>query len=337
MKRTLLRLSLPFKEPFATAAGVFSARELVVLRLEDADGMRGHGEGAPFEPYDGVSLERVIETLAAHPVGKRPPQARAAEEMARLDLEARREDRPVGEPGADAVPVNFTLSAGPPDEVVRAARDALRVGYSCFKLKVGLPDDVDRVAAVRQAIGEWPALRIDANGAWSVDQAIKSIRALEDHDLQFVEQPCRTLEELAEVRRRVSPPIAADESILNAEDVQAAARLEACDVVNVKLAASGGFTAARETLQEAHRHRITPFLSSTLDGPWGIAAALRLAASEPIQLACGLATLPMFDARLAKALPRPAGGLLRVPQGPGFGVEVDDEVIDEVLVEALPA
>nr|MBA3262077.1 hypothetical protein [Thermoleophilaceae bacterium] len=81
MKRSLLRLSIPFREPFVTAGGVVSARELVVLRLEASDGTVGWGEAAPFEPYDGVPLERAIAALSGGG-GRRPPQARAAEEMA---------------------------------------------------------------------------------------------------------------------------------------------------------------------------------------------------------------------------------------------------------------
>ena len=94
MKRSLLRLSLPFREPFVTAGGVVSARELVVLRLEASDGTVGWGEAAPFEPYDGVPLDRAIAALSGGG-GRRPPQARAAEEIARLDLEARQEGRPL--------------------------------------------------------------------------------------------------------------------------------------------------------------------------------------------------------------------------------------------------
>ena len=77
------------------------------------------------------------------------------------------------------------------------------------------------------------------------------------------------------------------------------------------------------------------FLSSTLDGPWGIAAALQLAAAEELTLACGLATLGLFDARVARALPAPQRGTLSVPRGPGLGVAVDDEALAEVLVEEI--
>jgi o-succinylbenzoate synthase len=338
LKRSLLRLSIPLKEPFVTSGGVVSARELVVLRLRDADGVEGYGEAAPLEPYDGVTVERVLAALGEEGLGAgAPPQARAAEEMARLDLEGRREDRGLGEPGADAIAVNRTLPAGPPAEVAAAAREGLRAGYSCFKVKVGLPDDEERVAAVRDAVGSWPALRLDANGAWSPEEAVQRISALEPLDIQLVEQPCRTLEELAQVRPAVGVPIAADESVASVEDVRAAAEMGACDAVNVKLAASGGFGPAREAVREAESLGLRPYLSSTLDGPWGIAAALQLAASERLSLACGLATLELFDARIARALPLPRNGLLTVPQGPGLGVSVDEDALAEVLLDEVPA
>ena len=337
MRRSLARLSIPFREPFVTSSGVVAERELALLRLEE-DGVVGYGEAAPFEPYDGISVDAAAAALLNGGGQGGPPQARAAEEMARLDLEARRAGRPVGEPGAEAIAVNRTLPAGPPDEVAARAAEGLRAGYACFKVKVGLPDDAERVGAVREAIGPWPALRVDANGAWDVDEAVAAIAALAPLDLELVEQPCRTLEELAEVRRRVAPvPIAADEPIASAADVRAAAAAEACDAVNVKLAPSGGFDAARATVAAAREHGLEPYLSSTLDGPWGIAAALQLAATEGLALACGLATLELFDAELARALPAPRGGLLSVPQGPGLGVAVAEEALAEVLVEELPA
>jgi L-Ala-D/L-Glu epimerase / N-acetyl-D-glutamate racemase len=315
---------------------VVAARELAVIRLEDDEGTPGFGEAAPLESYDGVSIDDVWEALREGPPPRgAPPEARTAWELAELDLQARRRGRPLGEPGADAIPVNLTLPAGPPEEVAEAAARGVRAGYSCFKLKVGLPDDRERVAAVREAIGPWPALRLDANGAWGPDEAIERVRALAPYDLQLVEQPCARLEDLARVRPRVEVPVAADEPIRGAADVRAAAELRACDVVNVKLAGAGGYLPARDALRAARSAGLEAWLSSTLDGPWGIAAALQLAASEGLSLACGLATLELFDARIARALPAPRNGLMPVPQGPGLGVEVDEEALREVLVEEL--
>jgi o-succinylbenzoate synthase len=334
IQRSVLRLSIPLKEPFVTSAGVVSARELLLLRLQARDGTVGYGEAAPFEPYDGVPLERAAAALTGGG-GRRPPQARAAEEIARLDLHARQEDRPLAEPRKDALAVNMTLAAGPAEEVAERARAGLRDGYASFKLKVGLPDDAERVSAVRQAIGPWPALRVDANGAWSVDEAVRAIRAMDGNDVEFVEQPCSSLRELAEVRQRVSTAIAADESVSSLRELRRAVELEACDVVNVKLAGAGGFKPARELMHEARAAGMDVFLSSTLDGPWGIAAALQLASAEELTLACGLATLSLFDSPLARALPAPRAGTLPVPVGPGLGVSIDEQDLAAVTLETV--
>ena len=336
MRRSLLRLSIPLREPFVTSRGVVAARDLAVIRLEDDDGTVGWGEAAPLESYDGVTVDEVVEALREGPPRRgSPPQARTAWELAELDLQARRRGKPLGEPGADAIPVNITLPAGPPEEVAAAAAAGLRAGYSCFKVKVGLPDDGDRVAGVRQAIGSWPALRVDANGAWSPDQAVAAVTALEPLDLQLVEQPCSTLEEMAEMRPQVGVPVAADECIRSADDVRRAASLGACGAVNVKLSSSGGFGPARAALRAARDAGLQAWLSSTLDGPWGIAAALQLAAGERLALACGLATLELFDAEIAAALPAPVNGLMGVPQGPGLGVEVSEAALAQVVVEEV--
>ena len=336
MRRSLLRLQIPLREPFVTANGVLAARELAVIRLEDDDGIVGWGEAAPLEPYDGVAVDEVIDELREGPPRRgAPPQARAAWELAELDLQARRRGRPLSDHWADSIPVNVTLPAGPPAETAAAAAEGLRLGYSCFKVKVGLADDGERVAAVRSAIGPWPALRVDANGAWSPEDAVEALTALAPFDLQLAEQPCATLAELAEVRPRVTVPVAADESVSTPSDVREAAALEACDAVNVKLSGSGGFGPARMAVRAARESGLEAWLSSTLDGPWGIAAALQLAAGERISLACGLATLDLFDAAIADALPAPTRGLMAVPQGPGLGVDVSAEALAEVLVEEI--
>ena len=127
------------------------------------------------------------------------------------------------------------------------------------------------------------------------------------------------------MRQRVSTAIAADESVSTLRELRRATELEACDVLNVKVAGSGGFKPARELLREARSAGMDVFLSSTLDGPWGIAAALQLAAAEELTLACGLATLSLFDSPLA---PRPARAARRDPLragGPGLGVSIEED------------
>ena len=334
MSRRLLWLSIPFREPFTTAAGAVTERDLLVLRVEE-DGVVGHGEAAPFEAYDGVPLSAVARVLQERMTPTAYPQVHAADEMAFLDLEGRRLGVPVAELRDSTVAVNSTLAGATPEDVARSAAAARERGYDCFKLKVGLADDEARVAAVREAIGPDALLRLDANGAWTASDAIARIERLAAYGLEFVEQPCVTLEDLAAVRQACSVPIAADESVQSAADVEAAARAEACDVVSIKLAPMGGVSAARRAIEAARAAGIEPYVSSTLDGPWGIAASLQLASAESISLHCGLATLGLFAGAIAGVLPSPEGGRIAVPAGPGLGVDVPEDAIREVLVQEL--
>jgi o-succinylbenzoate synthase len=333
VSRRLLWLSIPFREPYTTAAGMVRARDLLLVKLEEHDGIVAYGEAAPFEQYDGVTIARVAR--AFHGEVPPPPQLHAADEMAFMDLEGRRLGVPVAEPLTATVAVNYTLAGATPEQVARSASRAAAEGYDCFKLKVGLVEDEARVAAVRDAIGPDALLRVDANGAWTVVEAIQRIRRLSGYGLEFVEQPCETIEQMAEVRAECGVRIAADESVQADADVLAAAEAAACDVIAVKLAPMGGLNAARAVIEAARDAGIEPYVSSTLDGPWGIAAGLQLAAAEGIEMHCGLATLELFDAALTAALPAPVAGRLAVPPGPGLGVEVSEEAIQEVLVQEL--
>jgi o-succinylbenzoate synthase len=334
LSRRLLWLSIPFREPFTTATGPVRARDLLLLRLEEPDGVVAYGEAAPFEPYDGVTLGEVARALKDRSVPP-TPYVHAADEMAFLDLEARRAGVPVAEPRTRTVPVNWTIAAMRVKDAAESAAHASNAGYGCVKLKVGFPDDEERVAAVRAAIGPDVLMRLDANGSWSVAEAVARIERLAPHGIEFVEQPCATLQELACVRRETGVRICADESVQSSGDVIAAADLGACDVVAVKLAPMGGLNDARAAIGAARERGLDSYVSSTLDGPWGIAASLQLAAAEGIALHCGLATLELFDASLASALPAPENGRMTVPAGPGLGIEASDEMIDEVLVEKL--
>jgi L-Ala-D/L-Glu epimerase / N-acetyl-D-glutamate racemase len=334
VSRRLLWLSIPFKEPFTTATGQVKARELLVLRVEE-DGVVGYGEAAPFEPYDGVTVAAVARVLQERMTPTAYPQVHAADEMAFLDLEGRRVGEPLAELESRSIAVNCTLAGATPEDVAASAAAARTDGFDCFKLKVGLPDDEARVAAVRDAIGPGALLRLDANAAWEPQQAVERIGWLAGYGIEFVEQPCLTLEDLAFVRRECEVPIAADESVQSADDVVAAAAAEACDLVSIKLAPSGGFSAAAQAIAAARDAGIEPYVSSMLDGPWGIAAALQLASAQRISLHCGLATLGLFDAAIGRVLPSPRDGRIEVPAGPGLGVDVPDDVVREVLVQEL--
>ncbi|WP_082474153.1 o-succinylbenzoate synthase [Curtobacterium sp. Leaf261] len=203
------------------------------------------------------------------------------------------------EPTADSVPVNATVPAVRAHDVADVL--ARYPGCTTAKVKVAEPgtvvaDDVARVAEVRRVMGEDAAIRVDANMLWSVDEAERALTELAPFRLQYAEQPCRTVAELAELRSRIAGlgvPVAADESVRKAADPLAVARAGAADVLVVKAQPLGGITAARRVVGEAG---LPCVVSSALETSVGIAMGAFLAASAAADgYASGLGTAAMFQ------------------------------------------
>ncbi|MEX2107736.1 MAG: mandelate racemase/muconate lactonizing enzyme family protein [Solirubrobacterales bacterium] len=336
--------ALPFREPYVTARGRLEQREMVLLRLRSEEGMTGLGEAVPLSLRGGAALSQVVEELEA--LGKLDsldeatlrstavtlsPPARCAALTALLDLRGKKASAEHGgaSPGpAQPVRCNATLVAGEPAAV---AADALRWaedGFSTFKLKLGAGDDVGQVIAVRDAVGPEPRIRVDANGVWSLETARQMLAALEPFDIELVEQPVATLDEAAELASTTSIPIAADESVESRADAEQAVAMGACGLAGLKLSKVGGPEQAIEIAEV-----IPSYLTSALDGPVGIAAAAQVAqtlgevSSGGSELAHGLATQRLFSSTVATVGCELHGDLLHPPQGPGLGVEIDEDAL----------
>jgi O-succinylbenzoate synthase len=216
------------------------------------------------------------------------------------------------------VAVNVIVPAVDP---AQAHATVTRSGCRTAKVKVAdhpgsLSEDVARVEAVRDALGPGGAVRVDANGAWDVDTAVAAVRALERAagGLEYVEQPCRTVEELAAVRRRVDVRIAADESIRRADDPLRVAVAGAADVAVLKCAPLGG---VRRALRVAEAAGLPCVVSSALETGVGMAAELALAGALPaLDLACGLASGALLAADVVPQPLHPVDGRLPVPRIP---------------------
>jgi O-succinylbenzoate synthase len=216
------------------------------------------------------------------------------------------------EPVRQQIPVNCTVPALGPEraaEIVRAS------GCRTAKVKVAEPgqtlaDDLARVEAVRDALGPDGRVRIDANGGWSVDEALAALKELSRFDLEYVEQPCWTVEDLALVRRRTDVLVAADESIRRAEDPLRVRELEAADIAVLKVQPIGG---VRACLEIAEQIGLPVVVSSALETSVGIAAGVALAAALPeLPYACGLATVAMFTGEVVAEPLLPIDGFLPV-------------------------
>jgi L-alanine-DL-glutamate epimerase-like enolase superfamily enzyme len=331
-----VRLQAPLRPAGAGPA----SRPLVLLQVVDGDGVVGHGEAAPLEDYDGVSVRRVLEALAAHTsvlaMNEWPadsdvraacadadplPQALAAVDLALWDLAGRRAGKPVSEllgvPDPLPILVNATIGAVDPRAAADEARAARDSGFSCIKVKVGTPDDRQRLAAIRDAVGPEMLLRLDANGVWSQLTAPERIRALSRFDIELFEEPVHGPEAIGAAARSVPKiALATDES---ASAILGTSARRLCDAVCLKISSSGGITGLVAEARRARELGYEVYIASTLDGPLGIAAALHAAAVVKPDRHCGLATLGRFD----RPNPLPAvGGHMQVPAGPGLGAEL---------------
>ena len=182
------------------------------------------------------------------------------------------------------------------------------VGFDTVKVKMRVPTDVDLVARVRDVVGPRVALRVDANAAWDVETAVAVAGRLALLDVELLEQPVASLEELAEVRRRGSVPIAADESVRSIDDARRLARLGAADVVVLKVQPLGGVRAALVIAEESG---VPAIATSMMETSVGLAAGLALACALPeVPFACGLATASLHPADVTSEPLVPRGGRL---------------------------
>jgi o-succinylbenzoate synthase len=275
-------------------------REAVLLR-----GPAGWTEFSPFVEYD--DAEAATWLAAAVDFGWNEPPAAVR----------------------DAVPVNATVPAVDPARVadILARFDGCRTA----KVKVAergqvLADDVARVRAVRTAMGPEGRIRVDANGAWNLDEAEHAVHALAPFDLEYVEQPCATIDELTELRERTAYldiPIAADESVRKADDPLRVARAGAADLLVVKAQPLGG---VRRALELVAASGLPAVVSSALDTSVGLSMGTALAAALPaLDYDCGLATSSLFAADVASPALTAVDGALRVGR-----VEPDDGMLERL-------
>ncbi len=350
---------IPFRQPFVTAHGAQTERCGVLIQLHTDNGLVGLGEAAPIPGGPARAWPEVaalLETLQAslpsrrleemtdvmEPTGHAHPVAVAAVrcglDTASCDLLAQAAGTSVAlwlqKESSETVPVNTTIALPDVASAADAAATARASGFPCVKLKVGMAKGAEaereRVAAVRRAIGGRLKLRLDANGAWGVEQAIHTIRVLEPYGIEFVEQPvaCGDVEALRRVRAAVRTPIAADEDV---DSVAAAERVlgaGAAQVLVIKPMVVGGLRPARQIIERAQCQGVSCLVTTTLDTGIGTAAALHLAATLPATgLACGLATGALLTTDLLTTPLLVRDGRMQRPNAAGLGVRLDEEAV----------
>jgi len=326
-------------------------RDILLLRIEDADGYHGWGEAAPFPEFGTESMENchlslhravgVIPHFPSHayeaamhldsilPTLATTPAARFAVETALLDLAAKQRSVTLrtllNERSVHRVPVNALITAGSVKDIAAAALAAVHEGYSCLKIKIGtgtLDDDIERVRAVRDAVGNDVLLRLDVNGAWEMNIAVEAAQRLADFGIEYLEQPvaCDERVNLAALRALQLLPIAADESAQRLDDAFMLLDSRAVDILVVKPMASGSLLSCRSLAHRALEQGCDLVLTTFLDSAIGRHAVAQLAASLPeLTRHHGLATGRLFARDTGRD--ELHAGYFELPNGFGLGIE----------------
>jgi L-alanine-DL-glutamate epimerase-like enolase superfamily enzyme len=351
-------------------------REAWILRLRDADGRVGLGE-AVLEPADGETASIVLDHLVREAAGdagegRLPTTAeleghgapgralRAALDTARQDL-AEVPPASLTRSGA-GVGVNATLPVLGPAASAEAARQAVGAGFETLKLKAGAEREtevlVDRVAAVRAAVGPAVRVRIDVNGAWDLESAVDRLEAIARFGIEYVEQPLAGDDTAAwsELRRRVRVPLAADEAVTSVRAARLLLEADAVDVLVVKPARVGGPVATAEIAALAADRGVPVVVSTLFETGVGIAAGLAAATALPVLSAGGsghapdhgLATagllehdllvegLVIGDGRM-RVPDRADGATDGAPRTGGLGIRLDERAVARYAVESIGA
>jgi L-Ala-D/L-Glu epimerase len=359
------RVRIPFRRPFPTATGMWVERDAWILRLVDADGRIGLGE-AVVEPADGEVAETILAALVREAVegasdGSLPSSVdleihgapgralNAALEAARLDLQGVTETAELDD---DGVGVNATIpSLGTPAQA-EAALQSVESGFLTLKVKAGAEREtevlVERVRAIRAAIGPEIRLRLDVNGAWDLATAEDRLGAIARYDIEFVEQPlpAHDVDGMGELRRRVRVPIAADEAAASVRDVRDLLAADAVDALVVKPVRVGGPAAVAAIAELAAERDVAVVISTLFETGVGIAAGVAAAAALPDVPSTrwptppdhGLATAGLLEHDLLGASLLVEDGRIRAPRtagSGGLGVVLDARALDRFRVESI--
>ncbi len=328
---------IPLCSPFTTAHGTWVTREGAIVEIFTAEGITGIGEIAPLPDFGSEPLSDALRALDQSPIvndllGKRPDEAlddlyrvvgilspstvcgleialldalRQAQGCSMSELLTQRSQSHAARFHRNISPslpihVNAVIGASSIDDAVDAAKAATTIGFGCLKLKLGMgiKADIERVYAVREAIGPTIHLRLDANEAWDFGQACTILTMCAPLDIQYVEQPLKAsdLRGMCNLRQAVAVPIAADEAIFNLTSARRVLASQAADVLILKPQIIGGLKVSRQIIEEAWEQGVQCVITSVFETAIGIEALVNLVAASPeITLECGLATLHMLE------------------------------------------
>jgi o-succinylbenzoate synthase len=349
---------IPFRHSMTTAHGPITVREGAILEVVTEHDRHGFGEIAPLPAFRGEglalalqSLPEIIEGLQGCSIhtalgrleveGKMLASVQSGLELALLDVLGQCMGQSIAgllqmdrQKIKAHVQINAVVGSNSIFEAVAQARRVGEKGFACIKLKMvgDEREQVERVAAVREAIGPERQLRIDANEGWSFEQARNILKRCERYDIQYVEQPllATDLEGACRLQKETIIPLAADEAIESLESARNVLAKQAARILILKPQLLGGLRNTQRIISEAAKKNIACVITSSIETGIGVVGALHLAAASPtIELACGLGTMGLLEHDLLMDNLSIQRGQLTVPDQPGLGVSLNRMALEQ--------
>ena len=349
----LYKFSIPLIEPFTTSLGVDDSADNVLVKIKTDEGITGFGECSPYMPINGESQDTcfiVGQYFAKALKGKDPLQIedciglmdkiiyantsiKSAFDIAMYDIASQHAGLPlykfIGGENNKTIITDYTVSIG---DAAKMAADAVKIkeqGYPAIKIKLGKhgPTDVERIKAIRAAVGNQIPLRIDANQGWSVEEAITTLQALAAFDIQHCEEPIArwNFMQLPTVKKQSPVPIMADESCGDEHDAERLIQLNACDYMNIKLGKSGGIFKALKMARMAEAAHIHLQVGAMLESKLAMTAFAHYALCSTAIVHYDFDTALMFsEDPVTGGIIYEKNGVVKVPEVAGLGATIEE-------------
>lgn len=350
----LYKLLVPLREPFITSLGRDDNAENIIVIIRTDQGISGFGECSPYMPINGESQDtcfivgqyfaKIFKGKNALVIEERVAEMdkiiygnssiKSAFDMALHDIAAQHAGVPLykflGGENNKTIFTDYTVSIGAPEKMAADALKIKKEGYPAIKVKLGQngKTDVQRIQAVRQAVGGEVPLRIDANQGWSVEEAIETLQALAVFNIEHCEEPIPRWDfmHLPKVKKASPIPIMADESCGDEHDAERLIQLNACDYFNIKLGKAGGLFKARKIAKLAEKANIHLQVGAFMESRLGMTAFAHFALCSPLIVHYDFDTALMFrEDPVSGGILYEKNGKIRITATPGLGATIGDE------------
>ena len=352
-------IKLPLIKPFVISYDTYPDMPSLIIKMETDTGLIGYGESVPDEHVTGESFYSTYallkHNLIPKLIGQNPfnierihdimdktvknaPSAKAPLDIACYDIMGKATNQPIynliGGQYWDYLEIPHVLSIGEPEKMAKEALEAVNKGFTTIKIKVGDKDikkDVQRIQSIRKSVGEQIKLRVDVNQGWiNSAQSLMALKELEDCNMDWIEQPVLAddIQGLAKIRNQITIPVMIDEGLHGQKELYEAIKLNAVDMINIKLMKCGGIYPALKLIHQAKMANIQCQIGSMVESCIASSAGAHLSLAQKNVISNEMVGPLMFTKDLGKMDYQ--GNKLYLSQKPGLGVDIDEDIIKEL-------